>query len=84
VVRETWGSRGKRVKDYTLYTGALGTAYLLFKAYQVTKDGNDLKLCSEIVEACHSASADSGYSLFLACKGIVSYDLATIKGWFKR
>ncbi|ESW21597.1 hypothetical protein PHAVU_005G083500 [Phaseolus vulgaris] len=65
VVRETWGSRGKRVKDYTLYTGALGTAYLLFKAYQVTKDGNDLNLCSEIVEACHSASADSGRVTFL-------------------
>ncbi|XP_027928070.1 lanC-like protein GCR2 [Vigna unguiculata] len=65
VVRETWGSRGKRVKDYTLYTGALGTAYLLFKAYQVTKDGNDLNLCSEIVEACHSASADSSRVTFL-------------------
>ncbi|KAL2986504.1 hypothetical protein AAZX31_12G210500 [Glycine max] len=62
VVRDTWGSRGKRVKDYSLYTGALGTAYLLFKAYQVTKDGNELNLCSEIVKACDSASADSGCS----------------------
>lgn len=65
VVRETWGSRGKRVKDYSLYTGALGTAYLLFKAYQVTKDGNDLNLCSEIVKACDSASADSSKVTFI-------------------
>ncbi|XP_027339773.1 lanC-like protein GCR2 [Abrus precatorius] len=65
VVRETWGSSGKRVKDYTLYTGALGTAYLVFKAYQVTKDGNDLFLCSEIVKACDSASEKSGRVTFL-------------------
>lgn len=64
VVRETWGRSSKRVHDYTLYTGALGTAYLLFKAYQVAENDNDLKLCSEIVEACDSASRDSGYSLF--------------------
>ncbi len=31
VVRETWGLSGKRVNDYTLYTGALGTAFLVFK-----------------------------------------------------
>ncbi|XP_061367256.1 lanC-like protein GCR2 isoform X2 [Gastrolobium bilobum] len=65
VVRETWGSSGKRVKDYTLYTGALGTAYLVFKAYLVTKNGNDLKLCSEIVKACDSASAISGRVTFI-------------------
>ncbi|KAK7324591.1 hypothetical protein VNO77_28278 [Canavalia gladiata] len=65
VVRETWGSSGKRVKDYTLYTGALGTAYLVFKAYQVTKDRNDLNLCSEIVRACDSASENSGRVTFM-------------------
>lgn len=59
VVRETWGLRGKRVQDYTVYTGALGTAYLAFKAYQVTKNANDLKLCSEIVMACDYASRES-------------------------
>lgn len=59
-MRETWGLSGKRVQDYTLYTGALGTAYLVFKAYQVTKNDNDLKLCSDIVKACDSASKDSG------------------------
>ncbi|KAK3001660.1 hypothetical protein RJ639_021656 [Escallonia herrerae] len=58
VVRETWGARGKRVTDYTLYTGALGTAFLLFKGYQVTKNKNDLLLCSDIVKACDSASRE--------------------------
>ncbi|MBA0633507.1 hypothetical protein Godav_025993, partial [Gossypium davidsonii] len=65
VVRETWGLSGKRVQDYTLYTGALGTAYLVFKAYQVTKNDNDLKLCSDIVKACDSASKDSGRVTFI-------------------
>lgn len=59
MVRETWVLSGKRVQDYTVYTGALGTAYLAFKAYQVTKNANDLKLCLEIVKACDSASRDS-------------------------
>ncbi|OMO80330.1 Lanthionine synthetase C-like protein [Corchorus capsularis] len=65
VVRETWGLRGKRVQDYTLYTGALGTAYLIFKAYQVTKNENDLQLCSDIIKACDSASKDSGRVTFI-------------------
>ncbi|XP_018851069.1 lanC-like protein GCR2 [Juglans regia] len=65
VVRETWGLNAKRVHDYTLYTGALGTAYLVFKAYQVTKNQNDLKLCSELVKACDSASGDSGRVTFI-------------------
>ncbi|KAJ6752090.1 hypothetical protein OIU85_002509 [Salix viminalis] len=65
VVRETWGMRGKRVKDYSLYTGALGTAFLLFKAYQVTKNQNDLKLCSDIIKACDSGSRDSGRVTFI-------------------
>uniref|UniRef100_A0A2P2IMH8 LanC-like protein GCR2 n=1 Tax=Rhizophora mucronata TaxID=61149 RepID=A0A2P2IMH8_RHIMU len=65
VLRETWGLRRKRVQDYTLYTGALGTAYLLFKAYQVTKNERDLNLCSEIVKACDSASWDSSCVTFI-------------------
>lgn len=60
MVKETWIAKGKRVRDYTLYTGALGTAFLLFKAYQVTGDKNDLALCSEIIKACDSASQGSG------------------------
>ncbi|KAL2472656.1 LanC-like protein GCR2 [Forsythia ovata] len=65
IVKETCGARGKRVGDYTLYTGALGTAFFLFKAYQVTKDQNDLAICSEIVKACRSASQGSGRVTFI-------------------
>ncbi|CAA3019739.1 lanC GCR2 [Olea europaea subsp. europaea] len=65
IVKETWGGRGKRVNDYTLYTGALGTALLLFKAYQVTKNQNDLARCSEIIRACRSASQGSGRVTFI-------------------
>ncbi|KAJ6950237.1 hypothetical protein NC651_004030 [Populus alba x Populus x berolinensis] len=74
VVRETWGMSGKRVKDYSLYTGALGTAYLLFKAYQVTKNHNDLNLCSDIIKACDSVSRDSGSSM---CCGAFDYSIVT-------
>ncbi|XP_022876489.1 lanC-like protein GCR2 isoform X2 [Olea europaea var. sylvestris] len=65
IVKETWGGRGKRVNDYTLYTGALGTALLFFKAYQVTKNQNDLARCSEIIRACRSASQGSGRVTFI-------------------
>uniref|UniRef100_A0A7N0ZQE8 Uncharacterized protein n=1 Tax=Kalanchoe fedtschenkoi TaxID=63787 RepID=A0A7N0ZQE8_KALFE len=65
VVRETWGSGGGRVRDFTLYTGALGTAFLLFKAYLVDKDLNDLRLCSEIVKQCDYASRGSGRVTFI-------------------
>ncbi|KAK0602785.1 hypothetical protein LWI29_036940 [Acer saccharum] len=44
VVNETWELSGNRVQDYSLYTGALGTAYLVFKAYQFTQNENHLKL----------------------------------------
>ncbi|XLU68458.1 hypothetical protein S245_027511, partial [Arachis hypogaea] len=49
---------GRHARDYTLYTGALGTAFLVFRAYQVTKNGSDLSLCSNIVKASDSASED--------------------------
>ncbi|MED6169158.1 transcription factor [Stylosanthes scabra] len=65
VVKETWGSSRRHVRDYTIYTGALGTAYLVFKAYQVTKNGSDLSLCSDIVKACDSASEDSSRVTFV-------------------
>lgn len=65
VVKETWGARGKRVSDYTLYTGALGTAFLLFKAYQVTKDNSDLLVCSEIIKACEFEAKGSGRVTFI-------------------
>lgn len=59
VVKETWGRSGRRILDYTVYTGALGTAYLLFKAYQITNNKDDLYLCSEIIKACDTVSRDS-------------------------
>ncbi|KAK4486703.1 hypothetical protein RD792_006763 [Penstemon davidsonii] len=65
VVKETWVAKRKRVSDYTLYTGALGTAFLLFKAYQVTKDNTHLLLCSEIINNCDYASRGSGRVTFI-------------------
>ncbi|XP_052206409.1 lanC-like protein GCR2 isoform X2 [Diospyros lotus] len=65
VVKETWGLSGRRVSDYTVYTGALGTAYLLFKAYQISNNKDDLKLCSEIVKACDAASRNSERVTFI-------------------
>ncbi|KFK35758.1 hypothetical protein AALP_AA4G032600 [Arabis alpina] len=66
VVLETWERCGKRVRDYNMYTGVLGTAYLLFKSYLVTSNEDDLKLCLEIVQACDVvASRDSERVTFL-------------------
>lgn len=62
---ETWGVSGQHVRDFTLYSGTLGTAFLLFKSYQVAKNTNDLMLCSQIVKACDSSSSASRYSLNL-------------------
>ncbi|THG13664.1 hypothetical protein TEA_007403 [Camellia sinensis var. sinensis] len=59
VVVETWGITEQLVADFTLYSGTLGTAFLQFKAYQVTNNEVDLKLCSEIVKACDFASSQS-------------------------
>lgn len=56
VVEETWVKAGRQVTDYTLYTGALGTAFLLFKSFQVTGDRGDLALAADIVRACDDAS----------------------------
>ncbi|KAK4746381.1 hypothetical protein SAY87_012693 [Trapa incisa] len=65
VVRQTWGSIGRRLQDCTLYTGALGTAYLVFKAYEITHNENDLKLCSEIIRSCDSAARSIGRVTFI-------------------
>ncbi|XP_065874227.1 lanC-like protein GCL2 [Euphorbia lathyris] len=59
IVMETWGLSGQNVQDFTLYCGTLGTAFLLFKSYQVTNNKNDLSLCLQVVKACDSASASS-------------------------
>ncbi|KAG6479365.1 lanC-like protein GCL2 [Zingiber officinale] len=68
VVEETWLRSGRGARDYTLYTGALGTAFLLFKAYHVTKNRADLDLCAEIVIACHQASQGSPLVTFICGK----------------
>lgn len=66
VVRETWNRSGRRnLQDYTLYTGALGTAFLVFKAFQVHRNPTDLALCSDIVRACDSASRGSKNVTFI-------------------
>ncbi|KAF5806835.1 putative lanthionine synthetase C, six-hairpin glycosidase-like superfamily [Helianthus annuus] len=65
IVMETWGSSGERLNDYRVYTGALGTAFLVFKAYQVSHNKKDLDLCKDIVKACDSASSGSSRVTFL-------------------
>ncbi|KAL5581801.1 hypothetical protein UlMin_014243 [Ulmus minor] len=65
IVVETRGGTGQRVHDFTLYSGALGTAFLLFRAYQVNKNRSDLALCFQIVNACDSASSGSGDVSFI-------------------
>lgn len=59
IVVQTWGATRQRVRDFTLYCGSLGTAFLLFRSYQITSNSNDLVLCSQIIRACDSASAKS-------------------------
>ncbi|XP_077223750.1 lanC-like protein GCL2 [Tasmannia lanceolata] len=65
IVKETWTRAGGRVKDFSMYTGPLGTAFLLFKAYQVTNNNADLTFCTEIIRACDSASRCSGFGTFI-------------------
>ncbi|KAK6785476.1 hypothetical protein RDI58_018931 [Solanum bulbocastanum] len=65
VVRETWAAKGRHVNDYRLYTGTLGTAYLLFKSYQITQNNDDLALCSDIIQACDAACNGSGPPTFI-------------------
>ncbi|KAI3686278.1 hypothetical protein L1987_79952 [Smallanthus sonchifolius] len=69
IVMETWGNSGKCLNEYRLYTGALGTAFLVFKAYQITHDKNDLNLCKDILKACDSAPFDSSRVTFICGLG---------------
>ncbi|XP_028761635.1 lanC-like protein GCL2 [Neltuma alba] len=62
---ETWGLPRQDVRDFTLYCGVLGTAFLLYKSYQVTANKNDLNLSSQIVKACDSASLGSRDATFI-------------------
>lgn len=77
IVKETWVCKGGRVSDFTMYTGALGTAFLLFKAYQVTRDKNELAVCSDIIKACDSASRGSGRVTFI-CGQAGVYSLGAV------
>ncbi|KAK1405362.1 Lanthionine synthetase C-like protein 1 [Heracleum sosnowskyi] len=70
VVTETWGLSRQNVQDFSLYTGTLGTAYLLFKSYQVTNNRSDLDLSFQIVKACDSASSHSEHVTFFGRAGV--------------
>ncbi|KAK8955823.1 hypothetical protein KSP40_PGU020250 [Platanthera guangdongensis] len=52
-------------KTPDLYTGSLGTTFLLFKKYLVTKDRRDLYLSGDIVKARDSASKGSPFVTFI-------------------
>lgn len=56
IVKETWVNTQATVRDFSLYTGSLGTAYLCFKAYEMMKNPDDLTLCTQIVEHCATAA----------------------------
>lgn len=58
IVAKTWKSP-KTIQDFTLYSGALGTAFLLFKSFQVTGNMNDLDIASQVIKACDFASVTS-------------------------
>ncbi|GLJ13670.1 hypothetical protein SUGI_0217870 [Cryptomeria japonica] len=56
IVRETWTNSQAIVRDFSLYTGSLGTAYLCLKAYEATENPDDLSLCTQIIESCVTAA----------------------------
>ncbi|KAK1380162.1 hypothetical protein POM88_026906 [Heracleum sosnowskyi] len=70
VVTETWGLSRQNVQDFSLYTGTLRTAYLLFKSYQVTNNRSDLDLSFQIVKACDSVSSHSEHVTFFGRDGV--------------
>lgn len=65
ITLETWGLMGKSVQDFTLYCGTLGTAFLLFRSYQLTQNKNDLALCLDIINGCNSVASRSRDVTFL-------------------
>lgn len=65
-------------EDYTLYTGALGTAFLLLKSYQVTQNIHDLRLSSHLVRACDSASTASSRRVTFLCGQAGVYALGAV------
>ncbi|GAB4824965.1 LanC-like protein gcl2 [Ancistrocladus abbreviatus] len=80
VVVDTWGCTEQKVQDFTLYAGALGTAFLLFRAYRATNNINDLTLSSEIVKACDLASSNSRDVTFICGRaGVCALGAVTAK-----
>ena len=71
----------QKVQDFSIYTGTLGTAFLLLKSYQVTNNQNDLDLCSEIIKACDSASSGSRFGSLSSCMStlLISMILDTVR-----
>ncbi|KAK2985505.1 hypothetical protein RJ640_008678 [Escallonia rubra] len=73
------GTQEQWIQDYTPYTGVLGTAFLLLKAYQVSNNKNDLNLAAEIVKDCDTASSHSSFNwVLMDCMG--SRDVTFICG----
>ncbi|CAM8907662.1 unnamed protein product [Rhodiola kirilowii] len=66
VVEATW-REGKEIVDPTMFNGLLGTAFTLLRSFQATGDSTDLKLASEIVDACASLSRSSIRHLTFLC-----------------
>ncbi|XP_010555129.1 PREDICTED: lanC-like protein GCL2 [Tarenaya hassleriana] len=80
IVMETWGFSGQNVKDFTLYSGTLGAALLLFKVHQMSKNANDLALCLQIVKACDAASRSSRNVTFICGRaGVCALGAAAAK-----
>lgn len=78
-MKETW-SRSRSPRDWTLYTGSLGTAFLLFKSYLVTGDAADLSLCANIVGSCHDASRGTSHVTFICGRaGVCALGAAVAK-----
>lgn len=66
VVESTWKT-GKEIIDPTMYNGLLGTAFTCLWSFEATGDSTDLKLASEIVDACASVARNSTRHLTFLC-----------------
>ncbi|KAI5065846.1 hypothetical protein GOP47_0018470 [Adiantum capillus-veneris] len=81
VVISTWSRRGVRVHDPTLYTGALGTAFLCFRCFEAMGSVKDLSLCLEITDSCAASAAHlkQYFSFICGQAGIYSLGAAAAK-----
>ncbi|KAH9314050.1 hypothetical protein KI387_022677, partial [Taxus chinensis] len=78
VVRETWINTQGTVRDFSLYTGSLGSAYLCFKSYEVSENPNDLSLCTQIVESCATATRGMREYITFICGQAGVYALGAV------